>query len=131
MQSDSKILYQLTTERTGKSEQFYKDLGTFVFKEIYSQLRRPKNLIIKVRGIGTWYLRKKRMEKTVYAFPPDFTKEEFETDLDRINHETRIEVHNLFIDRLKEYEDYLKIRNEIRAKRYETQKLLEPPKEEN
>lgn len=133
MQSDWKEIYKLTAARTGKSEQRYKEVGNFVFAKLYETLRRPKTLITKLKGIGTWYLRRKRMRIVVDVFPPDFDKkpEDFPTKLDLFAYENRVEIYRLFQERLEEYKKYIELRDEIRKKRYETQKLLEPLKGED
>lgn len=133
MQSDWKEVYRLTAERTGKSEQRYKDIGNFVFKSLYRHLRRPKSLITKLKGIGTWYLRKKRMEIVIKYFPPDFEKkpEDFKHPLSLLEYENKMEIYQLFQERLKEYDVYIEERTKTRKKRYETQTLLTPVPREN
>lgn len=127
MQSDWKQVYRITSERTGNSEQMYKDLGNLVFAKLGETLRKPKSLITKVKGIGSWYLRKKRMSIVVNQFPPNFDKNPAEFSASGfLKHENKIELYNLFSERLKEYDEYISIRDEKRKKRYETEKLLEP-----
>jgi hypothetical protein len=133
MQSDHKQLYKLTAERTGNSEQQYKDIGNFVFAELYHNLRRPSHLIFKLKGVGTWYMRKKRMEIIVNLYPPDFEKkpEDFKHPLALLKYENKVEIYNIFKERLEDYNRYLAIRAEIRQKRNESQILLEPDKRED
>jgi hypothetical protein len=133
MQSDWKQIYKLTAERTGNSEQQYKDIGNFVFQSLYANLRRPSHLIFKLKGVGTWYMRKKRMEVIVNLYPPDFDKkpEDFHHPLALLQHENKVEIYKIFKERLKDYEKYLGLRKEIRSKRNESQILLEPPQGED
>lgn len=133
MQSDPKQIYKLTAERTGKSEQAYKDLGNFVFNNLYKELRRPKSLIIKLKGVGNWYLRKSRIEAIVNKFPPNFDKklEEYKHRLDIVKHENEVDIYFNFKQRLKEYEEYIQLRNEVRKQRNETEGLLESPNRED
>lgn len=128
MQSDNKQLYKLTSERTGKSETMYKDLGNFVFAETYILQRNPKSLILKLKGVGSWHLRKKRMEIVVSEFTEfeEKTVEQFDTIYGYESYKERRDRYHIFVDRLKEYEDYLSLKREIRAKRNETQYLLKP-----
>ena len=130
MQSEAKHIYKQTSDRTGESEQEYKDIGNFIFNSLNSLLRRPPSLILKLKGVGAWYLRKKRMQIIIDVFPPDFDKTEFESKYGVLQQENKVELYNLFKDRLKDYEKYLQIRKEVRTKRYETQNLLEPIKRE-
>lgn len=130
MQSDCKKIYQLTAQKTGKSEQFYKDVGGFVFSCLYSRLRRPKSLIIKLKGVGRWYLRKKRMEIFMRYFNP-LLNIETTNPVTLIRHENRLEISKLFEQRLKEYEKYIEQRDETRKKRYKTQYIIPPiPRDE-
>ncbi len=133
MQSDNNQLYKLTAVRTGTAEQIYKDIGNYVFHSLYANLRRPKTLIIKLKGVGTWYMRKARMELTLSEFPVDFgkTADDFKTDLGFLKYENKVEIHKIFKERLSDYERYISLRNEIRKKRYETQVLLQPFKRED
>jgi hypothetical protein len=107
----------------------YKDLGNFVFQEAYSMMRNPKSLIIKLKGVGAWHLRKKRMDIVVTQYPDRGlvkTREDFESDS---GYEEYLEKHtqyNIFKERLVDYEKYLLIKDEIKTKRRETQVLLKP-----
>lgn len=132
MQSDHKEIYKLTAERTGKDQQIYKDLGNMVFATLYSNLRRPKSLIIKLQGVGTWYLRRMRMQAMLELFPPDYskTREDFSSPYAFIDHENKIEIFEILRNRLKEYEEYIQLKREIAKKRRETQVLLEPKDDE-
>jgi hypothetical protein len=128
MQSDHKEIYRLTSLRTGKSQDTYKDVGNYVFASLYSTMRKPKSLIIKLKGVGCWYLRKKRMEIVTTFFIPDHTKQatDFSTELEWKLYQNRMELYKIFKERLIEYEEYIKIRDAIRQKRYETQTIIPP-----
>lgn len=97
-------------------------------------MRNPTSLILKLRGVGAWHLRKKRMDLVVREYPDRGlvrTREEFDTES---GWEEYLEKHNqykIFQERLVEYDKYLEIKKEINAKRRETQVLLEPDKGEN
>lgn len=122
----------MTAEKTGKSEQLYKDLGTMVFTSLYQHLRRPQSLITKLRGIGSWFLRRERMKIITTLHPPDPNRTFSENDnISKTIHENKLELHALFLERLKEYEEYIRVRDEVRKIRYATQKLLEPPERED
>lgn len=129
MQSDHNIIYKKTADRTGESEQLYKDIGNSVFAELNSSLRRPKSLIIKLKGVGAWFLRRKRMNITVTNFPPtDGHTCQSAGELKLLK--DKQELHQIFLDRLKDYEAFIEKRNQIRKIRYASQTLLEPPTEE-
>lgn len=129
MQSSWKEIYKKTAERTGKSEQDYKQIGNFVFHGLYTALRRPKNLIVKLKGVGFWYLRKRRVDYTLTRVP-DPDKDDFKTELERTLYQNRIELYEILLERSKDYEKYIEVKKEIRKKRNETQVLLKPSNEE-
>lgn len=133
MQSDNHQIYKLTAERTGKPSSLYKELGTCVFSCLYKHLRRPKSLITKLKGVGTWYLRRERIRILLEVFPPDFEKkpEDFKHPLSLVEHENKLEIFKIFTERMKEYDEYIEQRNETRKKRYETEVLLTPFDEED
>lgn len=132
MQTDHNELYRKTAERTGKSEDKYKEIGNFVFKALNSEMARPKTLIFKLKGVGSWYLRKTRIEKTVELFPPNFDKvieqgDEWYHKLKVIQHENKIEIYNIFKERIEDYKRYVEQKSKIRKIRNETQQELIPP----
>lgn len=128
MQSDYNQIYKICAKREGKSEQLYKDVGNFVFSKLYKKMRRPNHLIIKLKGIGSWYLRKRRIETLVNLYPPAFKEfPESNNIFDKlrvIKYENKVEIYNIFKDRIEDYKKYILERNEIRKKRNETQTLL-------
>ncbi len=134
MQSNHLDIYKKVSDDTGKSEQMYKDLGSFIFKETARMLKEPSSLILKLKGIGAWHLRKKRMEIVVNEWTDRSevkTREDFDSDA---MFQDYMEKHIRYInfqERLKEYDRYLELKKEIRLKRNETQTLLEPDKGED
>jgi hypothetical protein len=133
MQSDTKEIYRITAEREGKPEQMYKALGNFVFSSLYKMVRNPKSLIIKLKGVGSWHLRKRRMEIIVNNHPREELKprEEYPSEYSYLEHKEKRERYELFSERLKEYNEYISIKREIQKKRNEAKVLLETNKEED
>lgn len=129
MQTNHLDIYRTLATEKGKSEQTYKDIGSFIFRETAKMLKEPTSLILKLKGVGSWHLRKKRMEIVVNEWTDRGLvrdRNEFPSDnAYNIYLEKHIQYVN-FQQRLKEYEKYLAIKAKIRKKRYETQKLLEP-----
>lgn len=127
MQSDIKQITKITSKRTNIEENLYLSVANFVFSELHSIMRRPPSLIIKLKGIGYWFLRKARMQKIVDENPPDFDKkeEDFKYFLEHIANENRKEVYAIFLERLKDYEKYLEKKGKIRIERNKTQTLIE------
>jgi hypothetical protein len=100
----------------------YKDLGTFVQKEVSEALKKPTALINKVRGLGYWYLRKKRMEKAIACYPPYYDIEgynDFDSESSFLKFLNKQELYKIFKARLKDYEKYLEVRKTIKEKRNE------------
>lgn len=129
MQSDYKQIYKELAEENNKPEQLYKDIGNFIFQETYSMLRNPTSLIIKLKGVGNWHLRKKRMEIVVNEWSDRGLvrpREDFESDLSYQEYLDKKKQYDMFVERLKDYEEYLKMKKDVRAQRNKTQVLLSP-----
>lgn len=133
MQTNHLDIYKQVAKETGKSEQMYKDLGSFVFRETSRMMKEPTSLILKLKGIGSWHLRKKRLEILVEEWGNKRikTREEFASDVFYNIYLDKYELYLALKDRLKDYERYLELKKEIRLKRNETQSLLEPNKRED
>lgn len=129
MQTNHQDIYIALAKETGGSEQMFKDIGSFIFRETAKMLKEPTSLILKLKGVGSWHLRKKRLDIVVNEWE-DRSKvrlrEEFPSDL---AYGIYLEKHFRYLnfqERLKEYDKYLAIKKQIREKRYATQVLLEP-----
>lgn len=119
MQSDHNEVYKLTSIRTGKPESLYKDIGNFVFKELNSFFTTPKSLIVKLKGVGFWYLRKKRMDASLSNLLEEGkTREDFRKQQGFDNYCEGLRMQKIFQERMPEYEEYLKINKELKRKRY-------------
>lgn len=134
MQTNHLDIYKMVSEETGKSEQMYKDLGSFIFKETANMMKEPESLILKLKGLGSWHLRKKRLEIVVNEWT-DRAKEKSREDFSsEVSYQIYLDKHLQYLnfqERLKEYEKYLAIKQDIRKQRNETQVLLEPDKGED
>lgn len=130
MQSEMKHVYKTLSEETGKNEELYKDIGSFVFKEMSKMLKEPSSLILKLKGVGTWHLRKSRLEIFVGEFTEP-THDEYTCQQTLDEWVEKRKRYNNFVQRLKEYDKYLEVKKEIREKRHEGQILLEPDKRED
>ncbi len=134
MQTNHQDIYKALAMGNEKSEQKYKDIGSFIFRETAKMLKEPTSLILKLKGVGSWHLRKKRMEIVVNEWTDRGLvreREDFPSDgAYALYLEKHIQYVN-FQERLKEYEKYLEIKSKIRKKRYESQILLQPAQGEN
>lgn len=133
MQSDSKQIYKITAERTGKPEETYKDIGNFVFKELNSYLSQPKSLITKLKGVGYWFLRKKRIQIILEQHSVEEGKQrrDFRKDSHYEKYCDKLLRQQIFKERIIEYNEYVTLKDGIRKKRYETAVLLKPTEGEN
>ncbi len=129
MQTNQHDIYNQLAVETGESEQTFKDIGSFVFRETAKMLKEPTSLILKLKGVGSWHLRKKRLDIVVNEWTDRAkprSRDEFPSDLAYgIFLEKHLQYLN-FQERLKEYDKYLELKKQIREKRYETQVLLRP-----
>ena len=124
MQLNHLDIYKIVTEGKEEDEQLYKDIGSFIFKETSEKLKNPNSLILKLKGIGTWYLRKKRMEIVVNEWSHRAeikTEDEFESEYLYLKYKQKHDQYINFKERLKEYDEYIKLRDEIREQRHKTQ----------
>jgi len=130
MQSNHLDIYKMVADETGKNGETYKDIGSFIFKETARMLKEPSSLILKLKGIGSWHLRKKRLEVFVSEFSEP-THDQWTSVQTIKDWEEKRKRFNNFLERLKEYDKYLTVKKEVRTKRNETQILLEPNKGED
>lgn len=133
MQSDYKQIYKELAEENSIPEQLYKDIGNFIFQETYNMLRSPTSLIIKLKGLGNWHLRKKRMDIIVNEYSDRGlvkTRDQFDSDNGFQEYLDKKKQYDIFVARLKEYDDYLKMKRDVREQRNKTQVLLESDKRE-
>ncbi len=134
MQSNHLDIYKMVAADTGVSEDLYKDIGSFIFKETARLLREPNSLILKLKGVGSWHLRKKRMEIVVYEWTDRSTiktREDFTSDASFKEYQEKHKRYINFQKRLEEYDKYLAIKAEVRLKRNENQVLQETNKGED
>lgn len=135
MQSDNNEIYRLTAERTKEDQDLYKDIGNYIFKSLYNNMKNPKSIILKLKGLGYWYLRKTRIEfivKKEYTKPKQ--KEGFFGDLAIDEYNNKIRLQNVFKERLVEYEEYVRIKKEVKKLRNEYLESInreDPCKEES
>lgn len=129
MQTNHLDIYRMLAEESGETEQLYKDIGSFIFRETASMIKNPESLILKLKGIGSWHLRKKRMEIVVNEWTDRAKVKTIEDFSSEVSYLTYLDKHTQYLnfkERLEEYDRYLKLKHEIRQKRHETQTLLEP-----
>lgn len=133
MQTSYSDIYKELAEENKIDEQIYKDIGSFIFKETADMLKNPSSLILKLKGIGSWHLRKKRMEIVVNEWTDRSEIKQREEFTSQYAYEDYWEKHKRYINfqqRLLEYDEYIRIKKEIRQKRNEVQTVIRPPEGE-
>lgn len=121
MQWESNHIYAKVAKDTGKDEAFIKALGNFVQKKLVDELKQPRKLIISVKGIGRWFLRRKRMQdaydKFVNLNPDDYIVDTGENGKER----KMIWERNLAIlkARLEDYISFLDRKQKVKIKKNE------------
>ena len=65
MQADIKTICKKLSKEKNLDYDLLKAVGDTVFKHTGEVLKNPPNLIINLRGIGRWYLRKQQMERKI------------------------------------------------------------------
>jgi len=129
MQTSQQDIYLELSKEKEINEQVYKDIGSFVFRETAKMLKEPTSLILKLKGIGSWHLRKKRLDIVVNEWTDRAevkTREDFPSNMAYAAYLDKHLQYINFKERLEEYERYLSIKKEVREQRYKTQTLLAP-----
>jgi len=120
MQTDYKQIYQELSQKTGKPESLYKDIGTFMFQETARMMKTPETLIIKLKGVGNWHLRKKRMDIVVNEWTDRSEvkgRDQFTSDYAYDEYTEKHRRYIIFQERLKDYDRYIALRRQIREER--------------
>lgn len=129
MQTNHQEIYTTLAKEKDKPEQIYKDIGSFIFQETAKMLKEPTSLILKLKGVGSWRLRKKRMDIIINECSDRGlvrNREEFPSDASYNIYLEKYKQYHNFKERLKEYDKYIDIKKDIKQKRHATQVLLQP-----
>lgn len=100
MQIKGDQLYKFTSEATGKDSELYKSIGDIIFKQIYNDMKKPKNLVMKVKHLGQFIVRHSKIIILYRVLIKD--KWDYEN-----------EMNNDFEENEKFYSDYLERRKEF------------------
>lgn len=119
MQADIKTIAKKLSKETEYSYDLLKAVGDTVFKYTGEVLKNPPNLIVNLRGIGKWYLRKQQMERKI-EYLEDYYKYSSGVLPDPLgkyweNKELKGNLESL----LPVYEDYLFKKDQLRKLRKE------------
>lgn len=104
-----------------------------MFQETARMMKNPQTLIIKLKGIGNWYLRKKRMDIVVNEWTDRSqvkVREDFTSDVAYEEYSEKHRRYIIFQERLKDYDAYLALKKEITDERRRTQVNMIPTPDE-
>lgn len=122
MQYTSVELYNETSIKNDIPLHKVKFVGDIVFSALNSQLNKPEAIILKIKNIGKFYMRKNKLDGEI-GFLTEFVKKE---DVDP---KYQIKLDNL-LKRQKEYEEYLEEKKKIKKIRHENQSIVQSPVQE-
>lgn len=122
MQYTSVELYNETSIKNDIPLHKVKFVGDIVFSALNSQLNKPEAIILKIKNIGKFYMRKNKLDGEI-GFLREFIKKEG-TDA------KYTEKLNNLVERQVEYEEYLEEKKKIKKIRHENQSIVEPPVQE-
>ena len=129
MQVTSKELYKEIAENTKRELSLVKSIGDAVFQELSSFFRNPNALICKLKGVGFWYMRKKKLNEYIIKWDSYYMQSPIPT----LKNEEAQKVYlygrnqfNILLDRQKQYELFLLKKQKIREIRHKTQPLQKP-----
>lgn len=125
MQTEQYELYRRVSEKHDIDYEKVKAVGLCVFKELYRQLHDPEKLIIKLKGVGYWYLRRQRMIMYNEVNPPNELFKNSEDEVKRAIYADAIRLRNILIARLEDYEKYLLVKETVNSERRKTQYLID------
>jgi|694.fasta_scaffold00342_17 hypothetical protein len=119
MQADIKTICKKLSKEKNIDYNLLKAVGDTVFKETKKVLNNPPNLIINLKGLGRWYLRKQQMERKI-EYLEDYYKYESGVLPEPLgkyweNKEVKEKLEAL----LPVYEKYLNRKQEVRDLRVE------------
>lgn len=124
-------IYKGVATNTNREYALVKSVGDSVFESLLKNIKKPKSLILKVRGIGSFYLRKQKLLQYIESYRRFYTDPTYETTIKAISddaesYERKRQQYENFCERVEEYKEYSEKRKEIKQIRNLTQPIIEP-----
>lgn len=119
MQAELKHIYSKLSKEKNISEDLLKAIGSSVFRETLDTIKNPPNLILKLKGIGRWFLRNGQMQRKIeyledyYKYSSGVLPEPLGKYWE--NKELKEKLESLLVV----YQEYLNEKNALRQKRRE------------
>lgn len=122
MQTELKSIYKELSEGDPDKELLYKKVGDFVFESTQKKLKEFDSLVVKLPGIGIWFLRKSRLELVTDVWTDRSElplREDFESDITFNNHLEKHLRFSKFKSRLEDYKIFIEKKKKIKSIRRE------------
>lgn len=124
-------VYKKVGEDTNKSYDLIKSVGDSVFKNLLANIKKPECLILKVKGLGSFYLRKAKLAAYIESYRRFYTDPTYERTQLAIQespetYENKQKQYFNFCERLKDYDRYLDKKKIIKEIRNKTQPVIKP-----
>ncbi len=136
MQALLNHIYKSVSTKSNKDYDLVKSVGDAVFKSLLHNIKHPSSLILKVKGIGSFYMRHKKLRFHMESYRDFYTNPENEKQKNAIiqNEEEFLlkqkQYLNLF-NRVEDYKRYVAKKKMIKEIRNKTQPLIEIKKDED
>lgn len=123
MQANIKSIIKDVAKKENMDADLLQAVASTVFKELRLNQEKPKSLIIKLKGIGSWFLRKQQMERKLAFLEEYYHYSEHNTPDDKSEKTAKYwenkEIKEVLEERLKDYDRYLSGKNEVKRQRLE------------
>lgn len=118
MQSNIKTICKSLAKDKNLNEDLLKAVASSVFKELHDVQNLPPNLIIKLKGVGSWFLRKQQMERKIAFLEEEYkySTEPPPTEMVGKYWENKA-IKELLEKRLEDYKTYLEQKSNMRQRR--------------
>ena len=124
-------VYKTVSEDVNKSYDLVKSVGDSVFANLLANIKKPEKLILKVRGLGSFYLRKAKLASYIESYRRFYTDPTYERTQLAIaesleTYENKQKQYQNFCERMEDYERYVAKKKDIREIRNKTQPVIKP-----
>lgn len=124
MQYTSVELYNETSIKNDIPLHKVKFVGDIVFNAINKNINEPEAIILKIKNIGKFYMRKNKLDGEIGYIKTLLEKEDLE------NREKYSKRLLILQKRQEEYDEYLEEKKKIKKIRHEHQSIVESPLQE-
>jgi hypothetical protein len=117
MQYTSIELYSETSIKNDIPLHKVKFVGDIVFNAINNNLKEPESIILKIKNIGKFYMRKNKLDSEI-----GYLQKLLKSDqADKLKHERKL---SILLKRQEEYNEYLEEKKKIKKIRHAKQTII-------